>query len=286
MRETVGSDGGVREPHYRPHHDILPARRPKLKHPRREIVPLMHPILGFRGQEVNPTGIICLALYPHGLQRHPRVVGLTQLRSSLHRTCCSSSIKQMMALLGNSKGIKGYLVRIWPLVERSDEQRPDGQRPSDKKPRVTLSPPTETITTCILTSGSSQPEPEDSLGGIFRLTLTLILGGHQLELNLVRVFAYLTSVTVALDILNVCLEVPFRLKIVRGHGLQEFPRSSIIFLARNLLDLRLDVSIFQLEPPKLPCPSLVFPSGACTWLLSPQPFAIPLRGRGSVPLRE
>jgi len=30
---------------------------------RREIVPLVHPILGFEGQEVNPIGMICLLLY-------------------------------------------------------------------------------------------------------------------------------------------------------------------------------------------------------------------------------
>jgi len=32
----------------------------KLAHPGCDIVPLMNPILGFGGQEVNPTGIICL----------------------------------------------------------------------------------------------------------------------------------------------------------------------------------------------------------------------------------
>ncbi|KAJ8430452.1 hypothetical protein Cgig2_030108 [Carnegiea gigantea] len=32
----------------------------KLTHPRRAIVPLVHPILGFGGQEVNPTGMIRL----------------------------------------------------------------------------------------------------------------------------------------------------------------------------------------------------------------------------------
>ncbi|KAJ8423820.1 LOW QUALITY PROTEIN: hypothetical protein Cgig2_017383 [Carnegiea gigantea] len=31
----------------------------KLTHPGRDIVPLVHPILGFGGQEVNPTGMIC-----------------------------------------------------------------------------------------------------------------------------------------------------------------------------------------------------------------------------------
>ena len=35
----------------------------KLKYLRREIVPPIHPISGFGGQEVNPTGIICLPLH-------------------------------------------------------------------------------------------------------------------------------------------------------------------------------------------------------------------------------
>ena len=34
----------------------------RLKHPRRKTVPLIHPILGFRGQEVNPTGMIRLLI--------------------------------------------------------------------------------------------------------------------------------------------------------------------------------------------------------------------------------
>jgi len=34
-----------------------------LKYLGREIVPLVHPILGFGGQEVNPTGIIRLPLH-------------------------------------------------------------------------------------------------------------------------------------------------------------------------------------------------------------------------------
>jgi len=32
----------------------------KLTHPGRQIIPLVHPILGFGGQEVNPTGMIRL----------------------------------------------------------------------------------------------------------------------------------------------------------------------------------------------------------------------------------
>jgi len=34
----------------------------KLACPGRDIIPLVHPILGFGGQEVNPTGMICLPL--------------------------------------------------------------------------------------------------------------------------------------------------------------------------------------------------------------------------------
>ncbi|KAJ8434744.1 hypothetical protein Cgig2_001947 [Carnegiea gigantea] len=35
----------------------------KLAHPGRDIVPLVNPILGFEGQEVNPTGMICLPVH-------------------------------------------------------------------------------------------------------------------------------------------------------------------------------------------------------------------------------
>jgi len=35
----------------------------KLKYPRREIIPLVHPMLGFGGQEVNPAGIIHLPVH-------------------------------------------------------------------------------------------------------------------------------------------------------------------------------------------------------------------------------
>lgn len=35
----------------------------KLIHPGRDIVPFIHPILGFRGQEINPTGMICFPVH-------------------------------------------------------------------------------------------------------------------------------------------------------------------------------------------------------------------------------
>ena len=34
----------------------------KLTHPGRDIVPLVHPIVGFGGQKVNRTGMICLPI--------------------------------------------------------------------------------------------------------------------------------------------------------------------------------------------------------------------------------
>ena len=47
----------------------------KLKHPGREIVPVVHSILGFGGQEVNPEGMICLPLRfgDKGKARNPEV---------------------------------------------------------------------------------------------------------------------------------------------------------------------------------------------------------------------
>jgi len=41
----------------------------KLGHPGRDIVPLVHPILGFGGQEVNPAGMIRL---PEAQTQEPR----------------------------------------------------------------------------------------------------------------------------------------------------------------------------------------------------------------------
>jgi len=35
----------------------------KLAYKGRDIVPLVHPILSFEGQEVNPTGVMCLPLH-------------------------------------------------------------------------------------------------------------------------------------------------------------------------------------------------------------------------------
>ncbi|KAJ8438649.1 hypothetical protein Cgig2_016395 [Carnegiea gigantea] len=113
-------------------------------------------------------------------------------------------------------------------------------------------------------------------GGIFSLTQTFILGGHQLELNLVGVLASLLSMTTVLDVLNVCLKVCFLFEIVKGQRLQEFPEelrafflAMLIpqvlslrgtFLACDLLGLHFYVSVFQLtvQLPLLSLSSILF----------------------------
>ncbi|KAJ8420187.1 hypothetical protein Cgig2_011984 [Carnegiea gigantea] len=44
-------------------------------------------------------------------------------------------------------------------------------------------------------------------------------------------------------------------------------------------------AVLSFQPPRPPCPSLVFPRGGCTWLLSPPPFVAPPEGPGPAPPR-
>jgi len=53
-RILIGTEGSI---------DVITLNYLKrFKHPRREIFPLVHPILGFGGWEVNPTGVIRLSV--------------------------------------------------------------------------------------------------------------------------------------------------------------------------------------------------------------------------------
>ncbi|KAJ8444800.1 hypothetical protein Cgig2_014989 [Carnegiea gigantea] len=78
----------------------------KLTYPGRDIVPLVHPILGFGGQEVNPTGMICLLLH-FGDRLKPRNLESTSSNEKPVAPTRHGATKEK---------IKDYNVRLPPVV--------------------------------------------------------------------------------------------------------------------------------------------------------------------------
>ncbi|KAJ8444858.1 hypothetical protein Cgig2_029789 [Carnegiea gigantea] len=132
----------------------------KLKHLGRDIIPLIHPILGFKEQEVNPTGIIHLPVH-FGNKAKARNLELDQLQ-----------IKANDGSIDKSQGDQRtaqecYLVSIRPLVEHSIKCRPAGPPRSDKKQRIV--PPSPAEHTLAL-ADPEQPRPE-AVDGIEEIPL-------------------------------------------------------------------------------------------------------------------
>jgi len=120
----------------------------KLVYPRRDIVPLVHPILGFGGQEVNPTGMIRLPvcfgdkIKSKNLEVDFLVVDVPTAynvilgRPTLHKVkaVIASYLLQLQfktndGSIGEMRGDQQmarecYLVSIKSLVERTKERGP------------------------------------------------------------------------------------------------------------------------------------------------------------------
>ncbi|KAJ8437287.1 hypothetical protein Cgig2_006391 [Carnegiea gigantea] len=128
----------------------------KLTYQGREIVPLVHPILGFGGQEVNPTGVIRLLLcfgektMARNLEVDFLVVNVPSAynvilgRPTLHKYDVDDGSVGM--LQGDQQTAREcYLASIRSLVEKTTKRGPVGPPPSDKKPQTTPPPPAETL---------------------------------------------------------------------------------------------------------------------------------------------
>jgi len=137
----------------------------RLKYPRREIISLIHPILGFGGQEVNLTRMIHLPLH-FGDKTKARTLEVDFLvidvptasnvilgQSILHKVkaviapyLLQLQFKADDGSLGTMQGDQMttpecYLVSIHPLVERIAERRAITPSPPDKNPRSGPPPP-------------------------------------------------------------------------------------------------------------------------------------------------
>ena len=123
----------------------------KLMHPGHNIVPLVHPILGFRGQEVNPTGMIRLPLRcgdklkARNLEVDflvidvPTAYNVILGRPTLHKVKATSSnfnLRLMTNTWVKCMETEVYLLSIQPLVERAKEQGPDGPSWGGKRARA------------------------------------------------------------------------------------------------------------------------------------------------------
>ncbi|KAJ8430655.1 hypothetical protein Cgig2_033680 [Carnegiea gigantea] len=99
----------------------------KLKSPGKEIIPLVHRILGFGRQEVNPTGMTRLPLHFGD--------NATARNLELQFEADNGNVDKMQ---GDQRTAREcYLISIRPLVERTTECGPIGPPPSDKKSRAT-----------------------------------------------------------------------------------------------------------------------------------------------------
>ncbi|KAJ8435965.1 hypothetical protein Cgig2_017503 [Carnegiea gigantea] len=147
----------------------------RLKHPGREIVTLLQPIVGFGRQVINPIGVIQLPLWLRGKSMIgnlevdflaidvPTTYNVILGQPTLHRVkaVIASYLLELQyeaddGSVGKLQGDQWtawecYLVSIQPSVESSSEHRLAKQLPSDKKPRITLPLPVKTMTVCTLT---------------------------------------------------------------------------------------------------------------------------------------
>jgi len=165
----------------------------RLKYPRRKMGPLIHPILRFEGQEVNPTRMIRLSMRFGGKSK-ARNLEVDFLVVDVPTTCTLilgwPTLNRVKAIIasyflqlqheaddGSVGKLQGdqctarecHLVSIRPLVEHSSERGPAKPPPSNRKSRITLPPPTKTTVICTLTSadpGQLHLKPVDSLEGI------------------------------------------------------------------------------------------------------------------------
>jgi len=132
----------------------------KLRHLGRKIILLMHPILGFGGQQVNPMGMIWLPLQfgdkikalnlevDFLIVDVPTTYNIILVRQTLHKVkaIIASYLLHLQfeaddgsigKLQGDQRMVREcYLVSILPLVARSAGRGPSEPLPLDKKPRT------------------------------------------------------------------------------------------------------------------------------------------------------
>jgi len=152
----------------------------KLTYPGRDIVRLVHPILGFGGQEVNPTGMIRLhicfgdKIKAKNLEVDFLVVDVPMAYNvilghpTLHKLKVVIAAYLLQRQFETDDGSVGvmhgdrrtvrecYLVSIRPMVERAKEHGPDGASQAGKR-RKTGSPPAVPEALDIHTLGSAEP---------------------------------------------------------------------------------------------------------------------------------
>jgi len=157
----------------------------KLKHSRRETVPLVHPILGFGGQEVNPMGMICLPLCfgdkakARNLEVHlacnailggpilGKVKAVTALYLlQLQFEVDNGSISKLQG--GQRTTRKCYLVSIQPSIKWSAGYGPARPPPSDKRPQTVPPNPAEALVIHTLALAEPEQPQLETIDGLKR----------------------------------------------------------------------------------------------------------------------
>ncbi|KAJ8427411.1 hypothetical protein Cgig2_000605 [Carnegiea gigantea] len=153
----------------------------KLKHPGREIVHLVHPILGFGGKndktktrnlEVDFLVVDVPLAYNVILGRatlHKAKVVIVSYLLQLQYEVDDGSIGKLQGDEWMAR--ECYLVSIQPLVERTIERGPMGPLPSDKKPRTTPPPPAKTLVIHTLALVETEQPCPEAVDGIEKIPL-------------------------------------------------------------------------------------------------------------------
>ncbi|KAJ8439290.1 hypothetical protein Cgig2_018067 [Carnegiea gigantea] len=214
----------------------------KLKYPRKEIVPLVHPILGFGGQKVNPTRMICLPL---------RFGDKAKVRSLKVKFLVVDVPIAYNVILG------------WPT--RHKAKREDNKEQEQKNPGA-LDIGILVMATVIMRNAFivlAIRGPGLAVQGCSLLVASAVfLSCKRIELHQLRVPPFGLGQTTIFHVLDVRFKVAFYTEGIWCQSRQELPNELDTLLA-GLPPI--GAAGLSFRPPRPLSPSLASPNGAYTW---------------------
>ncbi|KAJ8425244.1 LOW QUALITY PROTEIN: hypothetical protein Cgig2_015851 [Carnegiea gigantea] len=196
----------------------------KLKYLRREIIPLVHPVLGFRGQEVNPTGMIRLPLRfgdktkAKNLEVDFLVVDVpTTYNIILERPTLHKARKKKKRIKSNWGS---YTSNVWILI-------------------------IITVSMClVLMTFTIRSHSPTIKGRGLLVTQVIFVSCWWDEIHQLRVLSLSWGLTTILYVLNVCLKVALLVGSIKGQDHQEFPKELRTVLMAPAVALLLSLGHF------------------------------------------
>ncbi|KAJ8423711.1 hypothetical protein Cgig2_016462 [Carnegiea gigantea] len=238
-----------------------------LKYSGREIVPLVHPILGFKGQEVNPTGMIRLSLrFGDKTKARTLEIGFLVIdvpiaynvilgRPTLHKVKAVIAPYLLQLHFKADDGNIGtmqrdqrraqecYLVSICPLVGQTAEANRLERRiikGKQKHPKALSVRVFNMITTfscpdlIAFIIGSHSPTIERR--SLF-ITQAIFNSGRQIKLHQLRVVSLGLGPAVIFYVLNIHHKITFYAEGIRCQGQQELQKQLRALLISSMISL-------------------------------------------------